>query len=126
MWIEYQDKDKEYQIGGMAAYRVNTISKDEMKMTVPMVMTDAVAKQVAELRLFELWAARSTLETALSFRFARLTPGDPIELVFADGRKQLMLIVKTSLGNPGIVKITAVSVGPTTYTYAGGTVKVTV
>jgi len=123
LWLEYIAKDGDYQLGGMPAYRINTVSKEEQKITVPIVMEDADAKSVAELRLFEQWSSRSTFEAALSLRYAYLIPGNPIEVTLNDGSVHLLMIVKTSFGGPGIFKITAVFSGATAYTTAGGIVK---
>ena len=116
--INYLSKDKDYQQGTMSAYRQITKSKNEQTINIKMVLSDSEAKQLAELRLFELWQSRKTLSINLSNTFGWVLPGDILKLPIND-EKQNFMITKTTYGKPGLIKIEAVATAFEVYIVSG-------
>lgn len=112
--LSYPSSDNDYQTGVAPAFRQLTKSVTEKSVATSVVLSDSDARVVAETRLYEAWINRTTHEITLSNKFAFLRPSDIIELNIGTWKK-LAIVVKTSYGNPGLMKISAADIDSVTY-----------
>lgn len=78
--LDYLDAVRQYEINSQTAKRVVTTSLTVQKINLPIVTNAATAKQVAETRLFALWAERDLVRLSISGKWLALDVGDVIDL----------------------------------------------
>ena len=108
--LNYISSDNDYQTGSQPAKRQLTNAIDEKSVSTAVVLTDAAAKEVAELRLAETWLARTTFDFKTGSKFGWVLPCDILEVELPDGTRQLMIVNSTNYGRPGINVIKATRV----------------
>ena len=114
--LSYFSSDNYYQTGTQAAYRRLAGAVSESSLQTSVVMSDSAAKAVAEMRLYELWMARTGYEFKLPMKYGYLLPGDILELNLPDNiGKQLVVISKANFGRPGLNVISANNVAAANY-----------
>jgi len=115
--ISYFSKDNDYQTGTQTGFRQLTGAISEKSLSTNVVMSDSAAKSVAEMRLFELWMARTTHEFKLPMKYGYILPGDVLQLTMPnDTGTQLVVVTKANFGRPGLNVISASNVNAMTYT----------
>ena len=119
--LAYLSSDCRYTDAVVTAKRQVTKSVTDSQLSTNVVLSDAEATQLAEVRLKELWINRTTFETSLSTKYATVQPGTLIETTTTVG-KNLLLVTKASYGKPGINKISATAVSRQAYTTTSRTV----
>lgn len=119
--LAYLSSDCRYTDAVVTAKRQVTKSVTDSQLSTNVVLSDAEATQLAEVRLKELWINRTTFETSLSTKYAAVQPGTLIETSTTVG-KNLLLVTKASYGKPGINKISATAVSRQAYTTTSRTV----
>lgn len=103
--IDYLDASRDYEVGSQRARRQATRgAKSVGKITLPVVCSATKAKQIAEARLFSMWAEREQSRMSLSRKWLMLNPGDVIDL--GDG---LMRVTQARLEN-GVIEMHGVRV----------------
>jgi|GEM_PF-1012435 len=79
--VDYIDAARDYDVGSQRARRsVTKGARFLAKVSLPLVSTAAKAKQIAEARLFTVWAEREQARLTLSRRYLAIEPGDVIDL----------------------------------------------
>jgi hypothetical protein len=78
--VDYIDPALDYQKGSQRARRLATYGQAKEQLRLPMVCTADKAKQVAEERLYRLWAERENMGSSISRRYAMLDPGDVVSV----------------------------------------------
>ena len=115
--ISYLSKDNDYQTGTQTGYRQLTGAISEKSLSTNVVMSDSAAKSVAEMRLYELWMARTTHEFKLPMKYGYVLPGDVLQLNRPnDTGSQLVVVTKANFGRPGLNVISAANVNAMNYT----------
>jgi hypothetical protein len=114
--LTYYSSDNKYQTGSQGAYRQLAGGVSEESLSTSVVLSDAVAKAVAEMRLYEMWMARTGYEFKLPMKYGYLLPGDILELNLPDDiGKELVVITKANFGKPGLNVISASKVDSANY-----------
>lgn len=114
--IKYISIDGEYQTGQQTAYRRLTSAKTETSLDTNVVMSDSEAKEAAELRLYEAWQARVSHKFTLPMKYGFILPGDVLELKMPNGTgKQLVYVLQSNFGRPGLNVIQAANVHSAVY-----------
>lgn len=90
--IKYMNLGADHQIGAQSAIRQTGRSVNDVTWELPVIMTDAHAKAVADAGLYSAWAARSTARWSTSLKFA---DKEPTDLVSIEGN--LIRITKRTL-----------------------------
>ena len=83
-------------------------------LTLPIVMDDTKAQQVADVNYFNMRTARTTYALMVSRAWSKLEPTDPIDVL---GHR--MMITKKDDGRPGILDLKAVMDDADIYTQTG-------
>jgi hypothetical protein len=114
--ISYLSKDNDYQSGSQTGYRQLTGALSEENVSTSIVMTDSAAKSVAEMRLYELWMARTSYEFKLPMKYGYVLPGDVLQLSMPNETgTQLVVVTKSNFGRPGLNVISANNVNAANY-----------
>ena len=114
--IKYLSKDNDYQTGSQTGYRQLTGAITEQSVSTSVVLTDSAAKAVAEIRLYELWMARTSHDFKLPMKYGYILPGDILQLSMPNATgTQLVVVNKANFGRPGINVISATNVNASNY-----------
>ena len=113
--VTYVSSDNAYQSGVATGYRQLSGATGDSSVTTNMVMTDSHAKEIAEMRLYEAWMARTSYEFKLGNALGWVLPGDILELTLHNGNKQLILVQSTNYGRPGINVVKGCNVNSAVY-----------
>jgi len=114
--IKYLSKDNDYQTGSQTGYRQLTGAITEQSVSTSVVLTDSAAKAVAEMRLYELWMARTSHDFKLPMKYGYILPGDILQLSMPNATgTQLVVVNKANFGRPGINVISATNVNASNY-----------
>ncbi|MFZ1414849.1 MAG: phage tail protein, partial [Defluviicoccus sp.] len=82
--VVFINKNASYEQGSQAARRQISPEGEVSNITIPLVMDGTRAKQIAEAMLAAEWAERTQFRFVLPTRYARLQPGDVVDLVDAE------------------------------------------
>jgi hypothetical protein len=114
--VKYLNAGADYQDGTQAAQRhqalVGTVK--EINLDLPIVLTDAEAKVIADKWLWKLWTNARKFEFTTSRKFLPLDAADVITLA-KDGNTFAMGIGLVDYGADGTIKIQAVAEDPEVY-----------
>ncbi|MFZ1414846.1 MAG: phage tail protein, partial [Defluviicoccus sp.] len=89
--VVFINRHASYEQGSQAARRQIWPDGEVSNVTIPLVMDGARAKQIAEAMLAAEWAERTQFRFVLPTRYARLQPGDVVDLVDGDVTYQVRL-----------------------------------
>ena len=114
--IVYLSRTQDYESGTQVAQRQTTNAVDYTTMSVNIVFTDEVAKNVADIALYTAWAGRTQFSFTLPPQYAQLEPTDIIEITNG-GITYAMRITSTKLARNGQQDVTAVSEDVSAYQF---------
>ena len=89
--VVFINRHASYEQGSQAARRQISPEGEVTNITMPLVMEGARAKAIAEAMLAAEWAERTQFRFVLPTRYARLQPGDVVELVDGNVSYQVRL-----------------------------------
>lgn len=119
--IVYINPAQDYQQSVQRSQRMTGSSKAVVSVPLPIVLTDAKAKQAADVGLFNLWSSRTTFSLALSRKWSKLEPTDVIDVPNGNLLHR-MRIVKKDDSKPGLLKLEAVFEDSAIYSQSGAAV----
>lgn len=105
--VNYIDPSADYEVGSQYARRLIGDSADVQAVELPIVMTVDEAAQAAEYLLDVAWAARTTVELAVSTKYAYLEPGDSVEVT--SGSVDYTVRITEIVEDRGLLKLRAVT-----------------
>lgn len=119
--ITYRDTDREYEpnVQNFTLPKFTNLDFDAdapIEVTVPIVLSSAVAKQLAEILLYSKVVYETSFNFKLPTRYAHLEPGDTITLSMSPTRDVVCRIREMSDGAGVTIEITAVYEDPDIYT----------
>ncbi|MHC1758330.1 MAG: phage tail protein [Negativicutes bacterium] len=120
--VKYISPDWDYQEQQMTSKRQLTASRHEVEINTGLIMTDAQAQELADLKLYEAWIQSTSYETALGPKYADIRPGSIIQPVDELGSTHTAVVVKSDYGKPGLNKISAVAISGVVYLPAARTI----
>lgn len=112
--VGYLNPATNYEQGNQRARRVTTSSREAVSISLPIVLSDDQARQIAEAMLYNAWAGRTSIRFAVGQQYAQLDPGDVVSIDTPDASLRL-LITSTSYARPGVLTVTAVQEDATVY-----------
>lgn len=121
--VNYINPSTDYQPGNQHAQRLATFSKGIESVSLPIVMSDQTAKEIADITLFTRWLERKKFSFMLPIKYARIEPGDVITIV-AEYVSHVVRVEEVNFGAPGLMEVYAVAEDLATYRFdnAAGTV----
>ena len=114
--VVYLSRIANYQTQTQYSQREMTRSRDAVTLDLPLVLSDQIAKNIAEIRLYSGWVSRVGYEFSLSSRYSTLDPGDVVELTVS-GVNHRMRIVYTRSQSNGSVLVRAVADDASAYDF---------
>lgn len=78
--IDYIDAGRNFEVNTQRARRIVTRAQAVQKIALPIVCAADAAKQIAETRLYTMWAERELVRIRISRRWLALDPGDVVDL----------------------------------------------
>ncbi len=114
--VVYITRLSNYQGATQYAQREVTSSLETFNLDLPIVCSDQVAKNIADISLFSGWMGRTTYRFELPIRYARLEPSDVIE-VTAGGVTHRMRITATQMTGVSSLIVQAVAEDISTFDF---------
>lgn len=99
--LRYLDADMDYEQGVQYATRLVTEAVNDRVIDLPVVFSADEAAQAVDSVLAEAWLGRDTYRLQLAMPWAKLTPGDVIDVPLAAGTARVR-IVQIDDGKPGL------------------------
>ncbi|MEZ5691473.1 MAG: glycoside hydrolase TIM-barrel-like domain-containing protein [Rickettsiales bacterium] len=106
--VLYLNRLSNYQTSTQYSQREITSSRDSVTIDLPVVIPDQVAKNIADIALFNEWIERTIYNFDLPIRYAAMDPADIITINTASSSHD-MRIVSTYIGSPSMVRVSAVA-----------------
>jgi len=107
--VSYYNTSNAFQMGAQYAQRQTTPSRQTLDLQVPICMSDAHAKQMAEVNLYVAWIARNTVRFSTTRKYAYLDPSDVVRVVRANGIVYTLLLTKKTEKAGGIIDWEAIA-----------------
>lgn len=114
--VVYLSRLANYQAGTQYAQREVTSSREIVTLDLPLVLSDQMAKSIADATLFSNWVGRTSYKFDLPIKYARLDPADVIS-VSLDGFTHTMRVENTYIGASSMVRVAAVAEDVSTYDF---------
>lgn len=76
--VKYLNIQTDYQVSTQNSIRMHTNSHNEISHDLPMVLSDAQAKSIAEVGMYSAWAARVSSRVTTTLKFAQIEPTDRV------------------------------------------------
>ncbi|MES2983898.1 MAG: glycoside hydrolase TIM-barrel-like domain-containing protein [Pseudomonadota bacterium] len=105
--VHYLNRLQRYETNVQAAQRSTKDATETVTLKVSLVLSESHARAVAETRLADRWAERSSMVFHLPITYAWLEPGDVVQLMDGAVAHRIRLN-KVQIGRPGLVKLTGV------------------
>ncbi|PIR33973.1 MAG: hypothetical protein COV36_01780 [Alphaproteobacteria bacterium CG11_big_fil_rev_8_21_14_0_20_44_7] len=106
--VTYLDRILDYQTGTQRAGREITASRQKDGVSLPIVMSEWQAKNIAEISLYNSWVARSSYEFRLPIKYIYLNPSDVIEITSGNATHRVR-ISEMLQGQNGEIRIKGVA-----------------
>lgn len=116
--VLYFNIGADYQQGTQKAARQSGHSVNSLTLSLPVVMNDTKAKQVADVNLFNAWVQRTTYVLQVSHKWAKLEPTDIIDVLY-DSRTFRMRITSKEETKPGVITLECVAEDTAVYSQTG-------
>ncbi len=119
--VVYLNRLTNYQTCTQYSQREITSSREVDTLDFPLVLSDQIAKNIADITLFSDWTGRTHYNFDIPIKYAQLDPADVITLVIS-GVAHRMRVTSTYIGS-GIVRVAAVAEDISIYDFynaAGG------
>lgn len=93
-----------FQIGNQSSQREITSSQGVETISLPLVLNEWQAKQLADIMIYNLWLARTKYEFALPIKYSYLEPGDVVEI-----SGHTIRVIESLLGANGELRVKGVA-----------------
>ncbi len=114
--VLYLSRLSNYQTGTQYSQREVTSSREIASIDLPLVLSDQIAKNIADATLFSDWVSRTSYNFDLPIKYAALDPADILELSI-DGFTHTMRVTSTYIGGASVVRVAAVAEDVSTYDF---------
>jgi len=114
--VVYLNRIANYQASTQYSQREITSSREVETLDFPLVISDQIAKNIADITLFSDWMGRTSYNFDLPIKYAQLDPSDVITL-YINSVSHRMRITSTYIGAPGIVRVSAVAEDVSVYDF---------
>ncbi len=108
--VLYLNRLTDYQTGAQRALRATGDTDDIETLSLPIVMGDQQAKNVADIRLYTRWLERTQYQLSVPLQYAQLEPTDVIEL-----SGHTLRIIAVDYSGAGVLRLKAVAEEIATY-----------
>ncbi len=114
--VVYLNRIANYQASTQYSQREITSSREVETLDFPLVISDQIAKNIADITLFSDWMGRTSYNFDLPIKYAQLDPSDVITLNI-NSISHRVRITSTYIGAPGIVRVNAIAEDVSVYDF---------
>lgn len=114
--VVYLSRLANYHSQTQYAQRETTASRENLTVNIPVVMSDQVARNIADSLLFSMWMGRTGYQFTLPLKYSRLEPADVIAVTVA-GVTHRMRITSTMHSAPCLLQLQAVAEDASTFDF---------
>jgi hypothetical protein len=114
--LVYLNRLYNYQSATQYSQRETTESQEKTVIELPIVFSDQVAKNIADVRLYSEWVGRTNYQFSLPMKYAQLEPTDIIT-VSVSGVTHRVRIVSVQMQSPRILRVQAVAEDNSAYDF---------
>jgi len=115
--VVYFNRTSDYQPGTQYSQRETVGHRESQSIDLPIVMTDAYARTIADISLYTAWVGRTHYRCTLPVAYAALEPGDVIEIT-NNSITHKMRITRNWYGAPGLLEIDAIAEDISVYDFS--------
>jgi hypothetical protein len=105
--VHFLNRLQRYETNVQAAERSTRDATDTVSLKLSLVLAETHARAIAETKLSDQWAERSSLSLQLPMAYAALEPADVLTLVDG-GISHRVRVRRVQIGRPGIVNVKGV------------------
>lgn len=105
-----------YDIGKIVSQRQVVQTKEQVELNLPLVLSNHIAKQIADSTLYNAWQERRHYNFSLPTKYCYIEPSDVITLQTQEGNQQ-MRIVSSTMSRNGVLQLSAVSYSSNSYDF---------
>lgn len=106
--VNYMSLDAEYTVGVQYARRIATTAVESNILSIPILLSDDKAKQIAETALYNVWLEREVVNFTTNIDYYYLEPADVINVKSYRGSDYTVRIIKKEEGDNGEITFEAV------------------
>ncbi|KIE04483.1 hypothetical protein NF27_HQ00210 [Candidatus Jidaibacter acanthamoeba] len=106
--INFFNSYRDFQVSTVHAQRYHTSSQEQLTINLPIVMTEHIARRIADIALFGSWLEQMQYTFTLSLKYAFLKPGNLVEIE-VNNEKHLIRITNTCFGKNRVLKVEGVA-----------------
>lgn len=114
--LVYLNRLLNYQSSAQSSQREITSSREVAVIDLPLVLSDQVARNIADVALFTDWMGRTGYELHVPLKYMRLEPADVITAT-ASGITHRLRITSTQMLGANLMKISGVAEDSSTYEF---------
>ncbi len=114
--VVYISRLLNYQTATQYSQRAVTSSLGVVTIDMPIMCTDQVAKNVADISLFSQWMGRNSFAFYLPVKYSQMEPSDVIN-VTSNGITHRMRITSTRMSTPAVMYVQAVAEDISTFDF---------
>nr|WP_253308595.1 phage tail protein [Rickettsia endosymbiont of Ceutorhynchus assimilis] len=118
--VSHIDRGQNYDTLTVESQRQIVSTRDQINFSLPIVLDNSIAKQIADITLYNSWQERINYKLTLPPKYAYLEPTDIINIICQNATHSLR-IIKTDMQRTGQMKILAVSFNISMYDFSGKT-----
>jgi hypothetical protein len=96
--VVFVDRDAEYQVGAQTSQRLIGSSDNRQTLELPIVMTNAKARSVADTNIFTAWRERQRFAFRTSYQYADLEPTDVVDIAGENANYRVRLVKRQDDG----------------------------
>lgn len=101
--VNYISDTDDYLTGSQVTTRLQTVTKNESVIELPLVLSDDDAKNISSTQLYGQWMVRKKYEFYLTFKYLDLEPGDVVTIT-SDDISHTIRITEMSIDPRGLLK----------------------
>ena len=114
--VVYADASQDYQMASQYALRTTTSAIGVVSQSLPMVLDNQTARQIAETLMYEAWTARTSFGFSTTQKYGYLEPTDVVVLVSPIAQYRVRVIKKSEQG--ALINFEAIADDGATYARA--------
>lgn len=114
--VVYLNRMANYQSSTQHSQREVTLSRETKTIDLPIVFSDQLARNIADISLYSYWMGRTGYQFDVPAKYMRLEPSDVIS-VTVSGITHRMRIVTTRFNTPGALSIMGIAEDVSTFDF---------
>ena len=115
--LTFIDRAQNYNYSTHISLRQSCSTRQHVDFTLPIVMSNNLAKQVADIAMYNAWMERTRFYLTLPPKYMHLQPSDIITVTSINNVHHQMRIVKIDVGSNHLLKIEAVAFDVSIYDF---------